>query len=54
MSASPPTHPWMTHSSFAGSALSGLPLPPAKAAPCFLDQFASVRPQGHADEKANI
>jgi len=49
-----PTHPWMTHDAFAGSASSGLPLPPAKAAPCVLDQLDLARPQGHAGHTRSI
>jgi hypothetical protein len=31
-----------------------LPLPPAKAAPCFLDQLDLARPRGRAGRGPNI
>jgi len=37
----------MTHLALRISASSGLPLPPAKAAPCVLDLLGRVRPQTH-------
>lgn len=40
-------HTWMTHLALRTSASSGLPLPPAKAAPCVLDLLGQARPQSH-------
>jgi len=36
------------------SAASGLPLPPAKAAPCVLDLLDQTRPQSHLAVESNI
>jgi hypothetical protein len=41
-------HAWMTHVTLRISSSSGLPLPPAKAAPCVLDLLGHGRPQAHA------
>jgi hypothetical protein len=40
-------HTWMTRLALRISASSGLPLPPAKAAPCVLDLLDQSRPQAH-------
>jgi hypothetical protein len=40
-------HAWMTPVALRISASSGLPLQPAKAAPCVLDLLDHVRPQSH-------
>jgi hypothetical protein len=40
-------HTWMTRPALRVSASSGLPLPPAKAAPCVLDLLGQARPQLH-------
>jgi hypothetical protein len=42
----PPT--WMPRMARRISSSSGLPLPPAKAAPCVLDLLGHVRPQARA------
>jgi len=54
MPASRPTYLWMTRDPFGGSRSSGLPLLPARAAPCFLDHLDLARPQRHAGQEANI
>jgi hypothetical protein len=41
------SHTWMTRVTLRSSASSGLPLPPAKAAPCVLDLLGHARPQAH-------
>jgi len=41
-------HAWMTRVALRISASSGLPLQPAKAAPCVLDLLGHARPQSHA------
>ncbi len=47
--ANPATpHTWMTRVALRISASSGLPLQPAKAAPCVLDLLGHTRPQAHA------
>ena len=51
-SATPRT--WMTHVARRISASSGLPLQPAKAAPCVLDLLGHARPQAHAATKPVI
>jgi hypothetical protein len=43
-------HAWMTHVALRISASSGLPLQPAKAAPCVLDLLGHERPQSHAPD----
>jgi len=40
-------HTWMTRLALRISSSSGLPLPPAKAAPCVLDLLGQTRPQAH-------
>jgi hypothetical protein len=40
-------HTWVTRLALRISASSGLPLPPAKAAPCVLDLLGQARPQSH-------
>jgi hypothetical protein len=40
-------HTWMTRLALRISSSSGLPLPPAKAAPCVLDLLDQSRPQVH-------
>lgn len=40
-------HTWMAHLALRISVSSGLPLPPAKAAPCVLDLLGQSRPQAH-------
>jgi hypothetical protein len=40
-------HAWMTRLALRISASSGLPLQPAKAAPCVLDLLGPARPQSH-------
>ncbi len=47
MTNSPTPHAWMTHVALRISASSGLPLQPAKAAPCVLDLLGHARPQSH-------
>jgi hypothetical protein len=54
MPASATPHPWMTRVARRISASSGLPLQPAKAAPCVLDLLDYAGPQGHAATKAGI
>jgi hypothetical protein len=54
MVASAIPHAWMTHMALRISASSGLPLQPAKAAPCVLDLLGHVRPQSHAIAEATI
>jgi hypothetical protein len=56
-----PTHPWMTHGSFAGSASSGSPVPLVQASTTgfaggagVLDELDPARPQGHVDPRRNI
>jgi hypothetical protein len=48
MTTTASTHTWMTRLARRISASSGLPLPPAKAAPCLLDLLGHARPQAHA------
>jgi len=48
------THTWMTRMARRSSASSGLPLPPAKAAPCVLDLLGHARPQAHVAVEAGI
>jgi len=47
-------HTWMTRLARRISASSGLPLPPAKAAPCVLDLLGQARPQAHLATNPNI
>jgi hypothetical protein len=47
-------HAWMTHVALRISASSGLPLQPAKAAPCVLDLLDHARPQSHAAVELGI
>jgi hypothetical protein len=47
-------HTWMTCLALRISASSGLPLPPAKAAPCVLDLLGQARPQAHLARKSTI
>jgi len=47
-------HAWMTRLARRISAASGLPLPPAKAAPCVLDLLDQTRPQSHLAVESNI
>jgi len=47
-------HPWMTRVALRISASSGLPLQPAKAAPCVLDLLGHAPPQAHAAMKSTI
>jgi hypothetical protein len=54
MTASTTTHTWMTRVALRISASSGLPLQPAKAAPCVLDLLDHPRPQAHVAMKAVI
>jgi hypothetical protein len=48
------SHAWMTHVALRISASSGLPLQPAKAAPCVLDLLGHARPQSHAAVQSTI
>ncbi len=48
------THTWMARVALRISASSGLPLQPAKAAPCVLDLPGHTRPQSHAPAKSVI
>jgi hypothetical protein len=54
MTNSTTTHTWMTRVALRISASSGLPLQPAKAAPCVLDLLGHTRPQAHAVAKSAI
>jgi len=54
MTASTTPHAWMTHVALRISASSGMPLQPAKAAPCVLDLLDHARPQPHGAMKAAI
>jgi len=54
MPAFPTKHTWMPRLAHRISASSGLPLPPAKAAPCVLDLLDQPRPQAHLARKAGI
>jgi hypothetical protein len=47
-------HVWMTRVALRISASSGLPLQPAKAAPCVLDLLGHAHPQPHAAMESNI
>jgi hypothetical protein len=47
-------HTWMTHVALRISASLGLPLQPAKAAPCVLDLLGHTRPQAHAAAESGI
>jgi hypothetical protein len=49
-----PRHTWMTRLALRISASSGLPLPPAKAAPCVLDLLGQSRPQAHLGVRPTI
>jgi hypothetical protein len=44
------THAWLTRVTLRISASSGLPLQPAKAAPCVLDLLGHARPQSHGPD----
>jgi hypothetical protein len=48
MSDTTTEHTWMTPVALRISSSSGLPLPPAKAAPCVLDLLDHARHQTHA------
>jgi hypothetical protein len=48
------THAWMTRMALRISSSSGLPLPPAKAAPCVLDLLDHSRPQARLVTEALI
>jgi hypothetical protein len=54
MTDSATPHAWMTHMALRISTSSGLPLQPAKAAPCVLDLLGHARPQSHAATKPVI
>jgi hypothetical protein len=54
MTATTTTHTWMTRLARRISASSGLPLQPAKAAPCVLDLLGHARPQAYAAMEAVI
>jgi hypothetical protein len=54
MSGPTTEHTWMTRLALRISASSGLPLPPAKAAPCVLDLHGQARPQAHPAVKPLI
>ncbi len=54
MTASPTTHTRMTRLARRMPSSSGLPLPPAKAAPCVLDLLGQARPRAHVAGKAVI
>ena len=47
-------HTWMTRLALRISSSSGLPLPPAKAAPCVLDLLGQSRPQAHLTMESTI
>jgi len=47
-------HTWMAAVALRISASSGLPLQPAKAAPCVLDLLGHARPQAHAAVRSGI
>jgi len=47
-------HTWMTRLALRISASSGLPLQPAKAAPCVLDLLGQSRPQAHLAAEMRI
>jgi hypothetical protein len=48
------THTWMTRVALRISASLGLPLQPAKAAPCVLNLLGHARPQSHVAAKPVI
>jgi hypothetical protein len=54
MTDSASTRTWMPPVALRISASSGLPLQPAKAAPCVLDLLGHVRPQAHVTTKSVI
>jgi hypothetical protein len=54
MAAFTASHTGMTRLALRISSSSGLPLPPAKAAPCVLDLLGQSRPQAHLAVKAAI
>ncbi len=54
MTNSATSRTWMTRVALRISASSGLPLQPAKAAPCVLDLLDHARPQAHAAAKSVI
>ena len=54
MPASATEHVWMTRLARRSPSSSGLPLPPAKAAPCVLDLLGQSRHQTHSATKAGI
>jgi hypothetical protein len=54
MADSTTPHTWMKRVALRISASSGLPLQPAKAAPCVLDLLGHTRPQAHAAAKPAI
>jgi hypothetical protein len=54
MTAFPTTHTRMTRMARRMPSSSGLPLPPAKAAPCVLGLLGHARPRAHAAGKAVI
>ena len=48
------THTWTPRTALRSSASSGLPLPPAKAAPCVLDLLGRARRQAHVATETGI
>ena len=54
MPAFPAKHTRMTRLALRISASSGLPLQPAKAAPCVLDLLGQSAPRAHSAGKAGI
>jgi hypothetical protein len=50
MIGQPGEHAWMTPVALRISASSGLPLQPAKAAPCVLDLLGHARSQSHTPD----
>jgi len=54
MLSSSTLHTRMTTVALRISASSGLPLPPAKAAPCVLDLLGHGRPRAHTAAKESI
>ncbi len=54
MTSSTTTHAWMTRMARRMPSSSGLPLQPAKAAPCVLGLLGHARPQAHAAMKEVI
>ena len=54
MHATTTSRTWMTRVALRSSASSGLPLQPAKAAPCVLDLLGHARPQAQLAMEARI